>query len=168
MLYFTRGGGPVAVAVYQFGDFRLDCGRFELLRNDRAVRLERKPMELLILLIASDGQLVTRTEIAGRLWSSEVFVDTEHGINTAIRKIRQALGDDPGKPPFCANCHRQGLPVFGAGFADFASREPTGTCSTPRVIPVTAKADLLVHRGGGLRDMCDRHHGLLSFPPSSA
>ena len=90
----------MAVAAYQFGDFRLDCGRFELLRNDRAIRLERKPMELLILLLASDGQLVTRTEIAGHLWSSEVFVDTEHGINTAIRKIRQVLGDDPENPLF--------------------------------------------------------------------
>jgi DNA-binding winged helix-turn-helix (wHTH) protein/Tol biopolymer transport system component len=90
----------VAVAVYQFGDFRLDCGRFELLRNGRALQLERKPMELLILLIESGGQLVTRTEIAGRLWSSEVFVDTEHGINTAVRKVRQVLGDDPESPRF--------------------------------------------------------------------
>ncbi len=90
----------MAVAAYEFGDFRLDCGRFELLRNDHAIRLERKPMELLILLLASDGQLVTRTEIAGHLWSSEVFVDTEHGINTAIRKIRQVLGDDPENPRF--------------------------------------------------------------------
>jgi DNA-binding winged helix-turn-helix (wHTH) protein len=88
------------VAAYQFGDFRLDCGRFELLRNGHAIRLERKPMELLILLLASDGQLVTRTEIAGHLWSSEVFVDSEHGINTAIRKIRQVLGDDPENPLF--------------------------------------------------------------------
>lgn len=100
MLYFTCGGDPVAVAVYQFGDFRLDCGRFELLRNGRAIQLERKPMELLILLIESDGQLVPRAEIAGRLWSSEVFVDTEHGINTAIRKIRQVLGDVPESPRF--------------------------------------------------------------------
>ncbi len=90
----------MAVAVYEFGDFRLDCGRFELLRNGRALQLERKPMELLILLITSDGQLVTRTEIAGRLWSSEVFVDTEHGINTAVRKVRQVLGDDPESPRF--------------------------------------------------------------------
>ena len=88
------------VAAYQFGDFRLDCGRFELLRNDRVIRLERKPMELLILLLARDGQLVTRIEIAGHLWSSEVFVDTEHGINTAIRKIRQVLDDDPENPRF--------------------------------------------------------------------
>jgi DNA-binding winged helix-turn-helix (wHTH) protein/Tol biopolymer transport system component len=90
----------VAAAVYQFGDFQLDCGRFELLRKGRAIQLERKPMELLILLLRGDGQLVTRNEIAGHLWSSEVFVDTEHGINTAIRKIRQVLGDDPDTPRF--------------------------------------------------------------------
>jgi TolB-like protein/DNA-binding winged helix-turn-helix (wHTH) protein len=86
--------------VYEFGDFRLDCGRFELRRNGRSVRLERKPMELLILLAGRDGQLVTRLEIARHLWESEVFVDTEHGINTAIRKIRQVLGDDPEQPRF--------------------------------------------------------------------
>ena len=106
MLYFTRGGHFWVVAAYEFGDFRLDCGRFELLRNDRAVRLERKPMELLILLLERDGQLVTRTEIAAHLWSGGVFVDTEHGINTAIRKIRQALGRRPRESPLCADCHR--------------------------------------------------------------
>jgi Tol biopolymer transport system component/DNA-binding winged helix-turn-helix (wHTH) protein len=90
----------VAAAVYQFGDFELDCGRFELLRKGRAIQLERKPMELLILLLGGDRQLVTRNEIAVHLWSSEVFVDTEHGINTAIRKIRQVLGDDPDNPRF--------------------------------------------------------------------
>lgn len=87
-------------SVVEFGEFRLDCGRFELLRQGRSLKLERKPMELLILLAASNGQLVTRTEIAQRLWDSEVFVDTEHGINTAIRKIRAVLGDDPDNPRF--------------------------------------------------------------------
>jgi TolB-like protein/DNA-binding winged helix-turn-helix (wHTH) protein len=57
-------------------------------------------MELLILLASREGQLVTRTEIADRLWASEVFVDTEHGINTAIRKLRYLLRDDPGHPQF--------------------------------------------------------------------
>jgi TolB-like protein/DNA-binding winged helix-turn-helix (wHTH) protein len=57
-------------------------------------------MELLILLTSREGQLVTRTEIAERLWASEVFVDTEHGINTAIRKLRYLLRDDPDHPQF--------------------------------------------------------------------
>jgi len=87
-------------SVYQFGEFRLDCQRFELQLNGRAVRVERKPMELLILLASRQGQLVTRAEIAERLWSSEVFVDTEHGINTAIRKLRHLLRDDAEEPRF--------------------------------------------------------------------
>ena len=87
-------------SVYQFGDFRLDCGRFELTRMGHSLSLERKPLELLILLAERRGQLVTRTEIAERLWEPEVFVDTEHGINTAIRKIRQTLRDDPDEPSF--------------------------------------------------------------------
>ena len=57
-------------------------------------------MELLILLVSRQGQLVSRAEIAQRLWSSEVFVDTEHGINTAIRKLRHLLHDDPEGPQF--------------------------------------------------------------------
>ncbi|HMG85581.1 MAG TPA: winged helix-turn-helix domain-containing protein [Terracidiphilus sp.] len=84
----------------QFADFRLDCSRFELLRNGRALRVERKPMELLILLASRKGELVTRAEIAQHLWSSDVFVDTEHGINTAIRKLRHLLRDDSEDPKF--------------------------------------------------------------------
>src|SRR5215469_3215723 len=57
-------------------------------------------MELLILLATKDGHLVTREEIINRLWGSDVFVDTEHGINTAVRKIRLALRDDSEKPRF--------------------------------------------------------------------
>jgi Tol biopolymer transport system component/DNA-binding winged helix-turn-helix (wHTH) protein len=91
---------PVPGLVYEFREFRLDCGRFELMRNSHELHVERKPMELLILLASREGQLVTRQEIAERLWSSEVFVDTEHGINTAIRKIRQTLRDDPEQPRF--------------------------------------------------------------------
>jgi len=90
----------VAGPVYEFGGFRLDCGRFELSRGGRGIPLERKPMELLILLVERHGELVTRAEIAQRLWSSEVFVDTEHGINTAVRKIRNLLRDSPENPRF--------------------------------------------------------------------
>jgi TolB-like protein/DNA-binding winged helix-turn-helix (wHTH) protein len=86
--------------VFEFDEFKLDSGRFELYRSGRSLKLERKPMELLILLAESEGQLVSRTEIAERLWDREVFVDTEHGINTAIRKIRQVLRDDPEQPRF--------------------------------------------------------------------
>jgi len=90
----------MATKVFQFGDFKLDCDRFELRRGERTVKLERKPMELLILLAAKNGDLLTRAEIVERLWDSEVFVDTEHGINTAVRKIREVLRDDPAQSRF--------------------------------------------------------------------
>jgi TolB-like protein/DNA-binding winged helix-turn-helix (wHTH) protein/Tfp pilus assembly protein PilF len=116
----------VAAAVFEFGDFRLDSGRFELSREGRSLRLERKPMELLLLLVQSKGNLVTRAEIAQRLWDSEVFVDTEHGINTAIRKIRQALRDDPESPLFI-----QTVPGMGYRFiASIAERPTAGPISS--------------------------------------
>lgn len=86
--------------VYQFDEFTVDCGRFELRRRGKTIKLERKPLELLILLISCRERVVTREEIGNRLWGSEVFVDLEHGINTAIRKIRAAVDDDPTAPRF--------------------------------------------------------------------
>jgi TolB-like protein/DNA-binding winged helix-turn-helix (wHTH) protein len=99
---------------YRFAEFQLDCASFELRRQGRAqkserVSLERIPMELLILLLERRGSVVTRQEIVDRLWGKDVFVDTEHGINTAIRKIRQALKDDPDNPRFV-------LTVSGKGY----------------------------------------------------
>jgi TolB-like protein/DNA-binding winged helix-turn-helix (wHTH) protein len=90
----------VSFVVYQFGDFRLDCSKFELCREGRRLKLERKPLELLVLLVTKHGQVVTRNEIARCLWEREVYVDIEHGINTAIRKIRQVLGDSSDLPQF--------------------------------------------------------------------
>ena len=57
-------------------------------------------MELLLLLVSKQGELVSREEIIARLWGPDVFIETEHGINTAVRKIRQTLGDDPEQPRF--------------------------------------------------------------------
>ena len=70
-------------------------------------------MELLILLAAKNGQLVTRTEIAERLWEREVFVDTEHGINTAVRKIRLVLRDNPEQPRFVQTVTGRGYRFIG-------------------------------------------------------
>src|SRR5271170_3589370 len=101
MLYFSRPWEePLPFSVYQFGDFSLDCGKFELCRKGRRLKLERKPLELLVLLVTNHGQVVTRNEIARCLWEREVYVDIEHGINTAIRKIRQVLGDSSDLPRF--------------------------------------------------------------------
>jgi TolB-like protein/DNA-binding winged helix-turn-helix (wHTH) protein len=105
----------VPFGVARFGEFELDSGRYELRRGDCVVKLEKIPMELLTLLVESDGQLVTRDQIIERIWGKDVFLDTEHGINTAVRKIRQALGDDPEQPHFVQT-------VTGKGYRFIAPR----------------------------------------------
>src|SRR5271155_4554543 len=84
----------------QLGPFVLDLSRYELTRTGTPVRLERIPMDLLILLVRNGGRLVSRDEIIERLWGKDVHFDTDNSINTAIRKIRRALGEDPEKPQF--------------------------------------------------------------------
>jgi len=103
----------MADGILEFGEFQLDCVRFELRRKGSPLRLERKPLELLILLASSGGRLVTRDEIAQHLWPSEVFVDTEHGINTAIRKIRQTLRENPEHPRFLITFTGKGYRFIG-------------------------------------------------------
>jgi TolB-like protein/DNA-binding winged helix-turn-helix (wHTH) protein/Flp pilus assembly protein TadD len=85
---------------FRFGDFVLDVSGYQLLRNGRPIRLERQPMDLLILLVERRLQLVSRAEIVDRLWGKDVFVDVDTGVHTAIRKIRQALRDSVGTPVF--------------------------------------------------------------------
>jgi TolB-like protein/DNA-binding winged helix-turn-helix (wHTH) protein len=98
--------------------------------------VERKPMELLILLASRQGQLVSRAEIAQRLWSSEVFVDTEHGINTAIRKLRHLLRDDSEDPKFIQT-------VTGMGYRFIASTVSIGEPATdPPAAPTLEPAAL--------------------------
>ena len=121
MLYFPEfRATEVSATGIKFADFELDPGRYELRRDGRTLKLEKIPMELLMLLVASNGNLVTRDQIVERIWGKDVFLDTEHGINTAIRKVRQALGDDPEQPRFVQT-------VTGKGYRFIASAIEIGT-----------------------------------------
>ena len=87
--------------VIRFGnELELDRSAYELRRSGRSLKLERIPMELLLLLVERRGELVTRESIIERIWGKDVFLDTDSSINAAIRKIRQALKDDPERPLF--------------------------------------------------------------------
>jgi TolB-like protein/DNA-binding winged helix-turn-helix (wHTH) protein len=98
----------------KFGDFELDVAGYELRRSGRAVKLERIPMELLLLLVDRRGQLVTRDEILEKLWGKDTFLDVDNSINTAIAKIRVVLKDDPENPAFIKT-------VSGKGYRFIAS-----------------------------------------------
>lgn len=89
---------PMADKKVRFGEFELDFGHFQLYRAGHVVPLEGLPLQLLMHLVENRRQLVTREQIAEVLWGKDVFVDFEQGINTAIRKIRIALGDNSSNP----------------------------------------------------------------------
>jgi DNA-binding winged helix-turn-helix (wHTH) protein len=86
--------------IFRFARFEVDRERYQLRRGTSALKLERIPLEILFLLLEHSGKLVPRAQIVAKLWGDDVFVDTERSINTAIRKIRKVLGDDPHRPQF--------------------------------------------------------------------
>jgi DNA-binding winged helix-turn-helix (wHTH) protein len=109
----------------RFDDFHLDYDRFQLCRRGIPVRLEGLPLQLLMFLVEKRGQLVTREQISSELWSKDVFVDVEQGINTAIRKIRRALADDAGEPQYLQTVVGRGYRfVAPAAEEDVSSQTP--------------------------------------------
>jgi len=103
----------VAEDLVRFEDFELDRRTFQLRRSGRALKLERIPTEVLLLLVERRGQLVAREEIIERLWGKNALLDTDNAINTAIRKIRQVLKDDLEQPRFVQTVTGRGYRFIG-------------------------------------------------------
>jgi len=95
------------------GEIELDLGRYELRRHGRRVKLEKKPMELLIFLVGRREKLVSRKEIIARLWRSDLFIEVEPAVNNVIRKLRTALGDTSAKPRFLETVVGKGYRFVG-------------------------------------------------------
>ncbi len=108
----------------RFEDFELDPRSFELRRAGHLVKLERIPLQLLFLLAENRDRLVTREEILLAIWGKDVFVDADNSINTAVRKARQALKEDPENPRFLRT-----IPGKGYRFTALVSRE-TGVANS--------------------------------------
>ena len=103
----------MAADLLRFDEFELDLRAYQLRGSGRTLKLERIPMEVLFLLVERRGQLVTREEIIAKLWGKDVFLDTDNAINTAIRKIRQVLRDDPEQPRFIQTVTGRGYRFIG-------------------------------------------------------
>jgi len=117
---------PVRVAeTIRLGEeFELDLRAYELRRSGRPVKLERIPMELLLLLVRESGQLVTRDQIIAHIWGKDVYLDADNSINAAIRKVRQVLRDDPEHPRFIQT-------ITGRGYRLIATVTSNPTESSP-------------------------------------
>jgi eukaryotic-like serine/threonine-protein kinase len=93
---------------YQFGPFELDAGEVTLTRNGSRVKLQDLPCRLLIMLVERPGEIVSRDEIRQRIWSADTFLEFDNSLGVAIRKVRDALGDNPESPRYLETVPRRG------------------------------------------------------------
>ena len=116
----------------RFGPFELDPANYQLKQHRRTVKLERIPMELLLLLAGKAGQLVTRDEIVAGIWGKGVFLDVDNAVNSAIRKIRRALGENPERPRYLETVPGKGY-RFVASVKGLGGRaaEPVAEAAAP-------------------------------------
>jgi DNA-binding winged helix-turn-helix (wHTH) protein len=109
---------------YRFGVFEVDARTGELRRQGVRVKLNAQPLQVLLLLLARPGELLTREEISRELWPDGTFVDYEHGVNSAVNRIREALRDTASSPRFIETLARRGYrfvaPVESVGVSESA------------------------------------------------
>jgi len=91
-----------------FATFVFDQATRELYRDGMRVQLQEQPSQVLTALLDRPGEIITREDLRERLWKSDTFVDFDHGLNTAVKKIRRALGDSAGTPTFVETLPRRG------------------------------------------------------------
>lgn len=128
-------------ARYRFGIFEADAATGELRRSGIRVKLHAQPFQVLFLLLQRPGEVLTREEICRELWPGDTFVDYDHGVNSAINRLREALGDKAASPRFVETLARRGYrfvgpverigieppPALARPTADPAASSPTST-----------------------------------------
>ena len=93
---------------YRFGVFEVDLTTAALRREGLQVRLRGKPFDILVLLLDRPGELISREDLRQRVWSSDTFVDFDHGLNAAMNRLRDAIGDSADNPRFIQTIPRRG------------------------------------------------------------
>jgi cholera toxin transcriptional activator len=118
----TNNPGKIA----RFGVFELDLAAGELRKSGMKLRLQEQPLQILALLLERAGSVVTREELRQKVWPADTFVDFDHGLNTAVNKLREALGDSASSPRYVETLARRGYRFI----APVQSRAETGVPST--------------------------------------
>src|SRR5882672_5554417 len=103
-----NGDSASGPQIVRFGTFELDLRSRELRKNGARVGLQDQPLQILSVLLERPGEMVTREELRHRLWPAETFVDFEHGLNAAVKRLRDALGDSADNPRFIETLARRG------------------------------------------------------------
>lgn len=97
----------------RFDVFTLDLRAVELYKSGHKIKLQEQPFRILAMLLEQPGQVVTREQLRARLWPEDTFVDFDHSLNTAVKKLRQALNDEADKPRFIETLPRRGYRFVG-------------------------------------------------------
>ncbi len=123
---------------FRFGAFEADLRAGELRKNGLKVKLQEKPFQVLAALLECPGETVSRGELRAKLWPADTFVDFDHSLNTAVNKLRAALGDSAGRPRFVETLGRRGYrfaaPVVSMGATSRRS-QPAAPIESLAVLP---------------------------------
>ncbi|MBZ5684161.1 MAG: winged helix-turn-helix domain-containing protein [Acidobacteriia bacterium] len=122
----------------RFGVFELDLRAGELRRNGIKVKLQEQPFQVLTELLERPGQVVTREELRNRLWPADTYVDFDHSLNAAIRRLRDTLGDSAENPTFVETVARRGYRFLAPVSAGPANGDHAGQGELAAVVPITA------------------------------
>ena len=114
-------------AIVRFAEYEADLRSGELSRQGHRLRLQEKPFQVLAALLARPGELVTREELRQSLWPADTFVDFEHGLNTAVNKVREALRDSANNPRFIETLPRRGYRFIGPVDSTSSNASPAST-----------------------------------------
>ncbi len=121
-------GHPVS-----FSNFEVDLRARELRKHGTKIKLQDQPFQILALLLEKPGEVVTREEIRNRLWPADTFVDFDHSLNSAVKKLRQALSDDPDVPRFIETLPRRGYRFI----APLRNGSAPAAAAPPEIAPVS-------------------------------
>jgi cholera toxin transcriptional activator len=131
-------------SLLRFGVFEFDLTASELRRNGVKVRLQEQPCQILTMLLERPGEIVGREEIRKRLWSSDTFVDFDHSLNSAVNKLREALGDSAASPRYVETLARRGYRFLApVERIDLNAPDP-GFLAKPAAPPKASDPNLLV------------------------
>ena len=143
--------------VFRFGTFEVDARSGELRKQGKRIKLQEQPFQVLVHLLRRPGEVVTREELRSQVWSEDTFVDFDNGLNTAINKLREALGDSADSPRFVETLPRRGYrflaPVSGKDGTLKGTATVAGTTSTARnrkTVAAVTGIVLVVGIGGAL------------------
>lgn len=117
--------------VFCFGVFEADAARAELRKRGIRIKLHSQPFQVLLMLLERPSELVTRDEMRQRLWGDDTFVDFDHGLNSAVNKIREALGDSAAQPRYVETVSGKGYRFIAPVSQSAASRTENPVDAAP-------------------------------------